>query len=70
MRPAPAKYGHGFDGTNIGSDFTEEEWRFGMACDHWKREHNGRMPSCAEVLAIAKSLGYRKPRTEERDERL
>jgi hypothetical protein len=43
-----------------GSQFTEEELEFMRAIDSYKKLHRRPFPSLTEVLAIAKSLGYRK----------
>lgn len=44
---------------NIGSDYTDEEREFIMACEREKRRLNKINLSCADVLALAKRLGYR-----------
>ncbi len=41
-------------------EHTDEEREFMMAMDCYKREHSRPFPSWAEVLAVAKQLGYRK----------
>lgn len=40
--------------------YTAEELEFMQALDRYKRQHQRPHPSWAEVLAVAKSLGYRK----------
>lgn len=44
-----------FHGTNIPPDAIE----FGAAMDRWQRQH-GRLASWADVLAVARELGYRR----------
>jgi hypothetical protein len=39
---------------------TAEEWEFIRAIDAYKRKYRKMNPTAAEVLAVAKSLGYRK----------
>lgn len=46
--------------------YSADEVEFMMGCDHWKRQHGGRMPNCADVLNIARRLGWRKLPLEER----
>ena len=41
------------------TEYTEDEMQFMMAMEKYKREKNP-YPSYAEVLEVAKSLGYRK----------
>lgn len=41
-------------------EYTQEQVEFGRAMEKWKRFHGGRMPTVAEILRIAKSLGYSK----------
>ncbi len=46
--------------TNVGGEYSEaqSEWiRAGLA---WRQAHGGRLPTSREILAIAKSLGYRR----------
>lgn len=45
---------------NLGSEYTDEERVFMMAVDAYKRKHNRPWPTLSEILAVAKSLGYRK----------
>jgi hypothetical protein len=40
--------------------YTEEEFEFLKAIDKYKREHHRRFPTYHEILAVLKSLGYRK----------
>ncbi len=44
----------------MGCDYTTEEVEFMLAIDRWKRDNHKSHPTFAEVLAIAKVLGYRK----------
>lgn len=46
--------------SNIGSEYTTEQVRFIMTVDRYKRLRNRPFPTWPEVLAVAKSLGYRK----------
>lgn len=43
-----------------GQDFTEDEIEFMLALDRYKREARRPCPTWAEVLAVAKALGWRK----------
>ena len=40
-------------------DYTAEEVEFMTAMERYCREHGVRNPSCGEILAVAKALGYR-----------
>lgn len=44
--------------------YTNEETEFMLAVDRYKREHQRPFPTFAEILAVAKSLGYRKAQVE------
>lgn len=48
------------NGTNIGGDYSEEEVAFGAAMEAWKETHHNRFPTCRDVLAVARALGYRR----------
>ncbi len=50
----------GFAGIDIGHDYTQEELEFLKAVDAYKRTQNRPFPTWCEILAVAKSLGYRK----------
>lgn len=56
-RKAP-NYDHGMCTAN--DDFTPDEVEFMMAMDKYKREKRRPYPTWHEVLAVLKSLGYRK----------
>lgn len=43
-----------------GSEYTADEVEFMMAMDRYKREKGKPFPNWAEVLEVAKALGYRK----------
>lgn len=43
-----------------GCQLTPEQVQFGMAMDRYKRERCRPFPTYAEVLAVAKGLGYAK----------
>lgn len=43
-----------------GSELTADDIEFMMAMDRYKREMGRPFPDCADVLAVAKSLGYRR----------
>jgi hypothetical protein len=49
-----------FGGVNCGSEYTAEELEFLKAIDRYKRERQRPHPSWREILAVARSLGYRK----------
>jgi hypothetical protein len=49
-----------FGGVNSGSEYTDEEREFMMAVDRYKRERQRPHPSWREILAVARSLGYRR----------
>ena len=40
--------------------YSDEEREFMTAMDRYKRENKRPFPNCSEVLAVLKSLGYRK----------
>jgi hypothetical protein len=40
--------------------YEDDEWEFIKAMDRYKRENKRMNPTCVEVLAVLKSLGYRK----------
>jgi len=40
--------------------YTDEEFEFLKAVDKYKREKRRPFPTCSEILAIARALGYRK----------
>jgi hypothetical protein len=48
-------------GKNLASSsrMTDEEREFLMAMDAYKREHHRVNPTCCEILAVLKSLGYK-----------
>lgn len=50
----------GMSDTNIGAGYDDDQVEFIKAVERW-RVKNRRVPTCTEVLAIAKSLGYRRP---------
>lgn len=43
-----------------GADFTPDEWEFIRAVRAYQAETKRRYPSWREILAVARSLGYRK----------
>lgn len=47
----------------VGSDLTDDEVEFGLAMEAYRREYRRPFPTCSEVLAVLKSLGYRKIET-------
>ena len=51
--------GNGFNGYH-GLNLTADEIEFGRAIEKYKREHHRPWPTFAEVLQVAKSLGYEK----------
>lgn len=50
----------GFSQVAIGSDYSDEERIFLRAMQDYKRERQRPFPTWREVLAVLKSLGYRK----------
>jgi hypothetical protein len=46
--------------TSLGSEYSDEELDFLRAIDAYKRINGRPYPTWPEVLAVAKSLGYRK----------
>lgn len=40
-------------------EYEEDELEFMRALDQYRRENCRQFPTCSEVLAVAKSLGYR-----------
>lgn len=49
-----------FEGTFPGSEITGDELEFIKACERYMRENRRPFPKFTEILAVAKSLGYRK----------
>lgn len=41
--------------------YTDDEREFMVTLDRWKRQNRKPFPTCCEVLAVLKSLGYAKP---------
>jgi len=39
--------------------YTADEIQFMLAVQRWRERHRGAHPSCRDVLAVAKALGYR-----------
>lgn len=56
MKPGRNSVGY----LHLGSEYTPDQVEFLRAVDRYKREHRRPYPTWAEVLAVAKSLGYRK----------
>lgn len=46
--------------TLAGADLSRDEVEFANAVNEWKRKNKKAFPLCSELLAIARSLGYRK----------
>lgn len=44
---------------DIGANYTDEEWAFARELDAYKRQYHRPFPTCKEVLAVLKSMGYR-----------
>lgn len=55
--PVVPKYG---DGTNVGSDYTEDQIEFFKAVERYKRENDRPYPTWSEVLSVLLKLGYQK----------
>lgn len=52
--------GQGIAGPTSERFYTDEELEFLKAVERYRRETKRPYPTCTEILAIAKSLGYRK----------
>lgn len=53
---------HGGCGSNYpGSDYDADEVEFIRAMSNYKETHRRPHPTCADILAVVRSLGYRKP---------
>lgn len=50
----------GLEQTYAGGDYSDEERDFILAMERYRRVRGRRFPSCREVLAVLKSLGYRR----------
>jgi len=48
------------DPTTCERDYLPEEVEFMQALDHYKRTSGRMFPTCSEVLAVVKALGYRR----------
>lgn len=55
-RPAPGSTA----AVNLGSDYTADELEFLRAMEAYRQVNRRPFPSFTEVLAVAKSLGYRR----------
>lgn len=51
--------------TTAEMDYTLDETEFFMAVDAWKIRMGRRFPTLGEILAIARSIGYRKEEPQE-----
>lgn len=51
---------YGIQHINDGSEYGEDEVEFMLAVEKYKREKRRPFPTSHEILAVAKSLGYRK----------
>lgn len=60
----PAHRTHGYSVPHPGSEYTAEQVEFLRAVDRFRAARQ-RRPDCREVLAIARSLGYRKAERKE-----
>jgi len=49
-----------FDPTNAEAGYTDEEREWLLAVDRYKRESGRKFPTLCELLAVLRSLGYRK----------
>jgi hypothetical protein len=61
--PKKRKPGHpprGYATTTHTPDYTPDELEFFKAMDRFKREKCRPFPTCAEILEVVRSLGYRK----------
>lgn len=48
----------GYSANAVGADIDFDAMEFGRAMDQWKRDNRKPFPTFADVLAVAKSLGY------------
>ena len=46
---------------HIGADYTDEEREWFLAIERYKSRSGKKFLDCRDVLAVLKSLGYRKP---------
>jgi hypothetical protein len=51
---------HGLLLTHPGSEYTREEWEWIQTITTWMKENKVRFPSFSQVLAVFKSMGYRR----------
>lgn len=58
--PLPAPRRRGKSPCTSEWDYTPEEMEFAVALDRYKRANRRPFPTCAEALAVLRSLGYRK----------
>jgi hypothetical protein len=54
---------HGLCQALVGAKYTDEEILFIRAMERWMKINKVRFPQFTDVLAVAKSLGYRKVQT-------
>ena len=54
----------GAEETYPGWNYTDDEREFIVAMDRFRREKKRRFPTCRDVLAVIRSLGYRKQNLE------
>jgi hypothetical protein len=59
-RSGPPRVVAGPEEVHPGADYTEDERRFLMAMERYKRERRRPFPTWREVLQVFLSLGYRK----------
>lgn len=60
QRKGCAAGNYGTAGAFNGWDYTDDEREFMLTMDRWKRERHRPYPDCRDILAVARSLGYRK----------
>jgi hypothetical protein len=58
VKPPLLKGGYG--DVHIGAELNADEVEFARAIDAYRRKHGRPFPTCHEILAIARQLGYRK----------
>jgi len=56
----PVKRRRYFPNEDGSAQYSEDEFEFMLALDRYKRLRHSPFPTCSEVLAVLKSLGYRK----------
>lgn len=58
LRAAAKRGRHVASSARLKDEYTEEEFAFLKAMDEYKQAHHRPNPTCCEVLAVFKRLGY------------